>query len=54
MHSSYVDADGIGGWELKRTSGYDNLIVEEYKQNGYFKLLIFKENDDGYNCSTIS
>lgn len=52
--SSYVDADGIGGWEIKRTAEYDNLIVEEYKQDGNFKLLLYEEDEDGYNCSTIS
>ena len=54
LYSSYVDADGIGGWELKRTAEYDNLIVEEYKQDGNFKLLLYEEGEDSYNCSTIS
>lgn len=52
--SSYVDADGIGGWGLGGIAGYDSLIVEEYKQDGNFKLLLYEENEDGYNCSTIS
>lgn len=46
--SSYVDADGIGGWELKR-SKYDNLIIEEYNKDGNFTLAIYEEMED--NCS---
>lgn len=53
LHSSYVNADGIGGWKLERDE-YDNLIVEEYDNSGNFNLSIFEEGEDGYNCSTIS
>lgn len=53
LHSSYVYADGIGGWELERDV-YDNLIVEEYDNSGNFNLSIFEEGEDGYSCSTIS
>ena len=48
LYSSYVDADGIGGWELKR-SKYDNLIIEEYNKDGNFILTIYEETED--NCS---
>ena len=53
LHSSYVDADGIGGWKLER-DGYDNLVVEEYDNSGNFNLSIFEEDEDGYNCSVKS
>lgn len=54
LHSSYVNADGIGGWELTRTKEYDNLVVEEYKQDGNFQLSILRISNDGYSCSVIS
>lgn len=53
LHSEYVYADGIGGWELERGK-YDSLIVEEYDNSGSLNLSIFGESEDGYSCSTIS
>ena len=54
LYSSYVNADGIGGWELTRTKEYDNLVVEEYKQDGNFQLSILRISNDGYSCSITS
>lgn len=54
LSSEYVYADGIGGWELTRVVGYDNLVVEEYKQDGNFQLSILRISNDGYSCSIIS
>lgn len=48
LHSSYVDADSIGGWELTR-SEYNNLIIEEYDKDGNFTLVICEEMEN--NCS---
>lgn len=54
LHSEYVYVDCIGGWELARTVEYDNLVVEEYQQDGNFQLSILRISNDGYSCSTIS
>lgn len=48
--SKYVDADGVGGWELEWKE-YNNLIVEEYNKDGNFKLMIYEEGEDNYNCN---
>lgn len=49
--SSYVKAD-ISGWKLERIVE-DDLVVEEYWQDGNFKLSILKIND-WPNYSTMS
>ena len=53
LHSEYTVTDDISGWELARIEGYDNLVVEEYEQDGNFQLSILKVKDF-YNYSIIS
>ena len=50
--SSYVEAY-VSGWRLERIVGYDDLVVEEYWQDGNFQLSILRIND-WPNYSTIS